>query len=123
MYTIVVQTLFNGGIIMDFFLKYKWEILIVCELIAWITTVYMIYARYWLNSKAQFYIFGGISIILGYVPHIGLGVLNFFHTKKIDFFSLFIVLLFTFAFTFGKKYVLKIDKAIKNWAIKADAKF
>lgn len=107
---------------MDLLLRYKWEILIACEIIAWLTTFYMFYARYWLHSKIQFLIFGSISIVLGYFPHIGLGIMNFIQTKKLDFFTLFILLLFLFAFTLGKKYVVRLDLSIKKWALKKQNK-
>ncbi|WP_338449603.1 hypothetical protein R4Z09_26080 [Niallia oryzisoli] len=96
-------------------LDYKWQILIVSETTAWIATFYMLYARYWLNSSLQFYLTGAVAIVTGYFPHIIIGILNYIHFQKLDTFTLVIILLFLFAFTFGKKVVLKMDKGIQNW--------
>lgn len=99
-------------------IDYKWQILIISESTAWIATFYMLYARYWLNSSIQFYIFGGISIVTGYFPHIVIGILDFIRFQQLDNFTLVIIFLFVFAFTLGKKVVIKIDFGMKNWVNK-----
>ncbi|MEH7097790.1 hypothetical protein [Neobacillus vireti] len=96
-------------------IEYKWTILIICETAAWLTTFYMLYARYWLKSKIQFYIFGAFAIITGYVPHLTIGILDFIRFQKLDGFTMFIIILFIFGFTFGKKLVTKMDLRIQNW--------
>lgn len=96
-------------------IDYKWAILIVCELTAWLTTFYMLYARYWLKSNLQFYIFGAISLITGYFPHLFIGILNIVKFQKVDSFTIVIVILFILGITFGKKLVAKIDIGIQNY--------
>ena len=103
---------------MQLLIENKWAILIVCETTAWLTTFYMLYARYWLKSNIQFYIFGAIAIVTGYLPHVLIGILNIIKFQKLDGFTIVIILLFIFAFSLGKKVVSKMDSGIQKWVNK-----
>ncbi|PSL40785.1 hypothetical protein B0H99_104247 [Planomicrobium soli] len=103
----------------DLLLAHKWTILISCDIVAWSATFYMFYARYWLESKIRVLISFSISTGLGYTPHVVLGVLNFLERKSIDFFTLFLLSMFLFGITIGKKYIMIIDRKIQAWATKA----
>lgn len=100
---------------MNILLEYKWFILISCEIIAWLATFYMFYARYWLGSKLKFIISTVITILAGYIPHIGIGIMNFIQYRELDGFTLVIIGLFIFGFIFGKKLVIKMDRAVQTW--------
>jgi hypothetical protein len=102
----------------QFLIDYKWVILITCETTTWLATLYMLYARYWLKPKIQFYISGVIAIVTGYFPHIFIGVLDFIETQRLDSFTFVIILLFIFAFTYRKKVVTKVDLGIQRWVNK-----
>lgn len=97
-------------------IEYKWWILLLSEIIAWIATFYMCFARYWLQSKMQFLIAGGIALITGYAPHIVLVILDFLKYGRFQFFSLFVVILLLLGFTLFKKYIVWVDKWIQVWA-------
>jgi hypothetical protein len=83
----------------------------------------MFYARYWLRNKLRILISFSISTGLGYVPHIVLGVLNFLEFKSFDLFTIFLLSMFLFGITFGKKYIKQIDYKIQSWAAKAREKY
>ncbi|MCM3574190.1 hypothetical protein M3172_13420 [Mesobacillus subterraneus] len=107
---------------MEFLITYKWLILISFETFAWLATFYMFYARYWLQSHAQFLIALTLAGLTGYVPHITLGVLDYINTGKISFFIISIITLLIIGATLGKKYIIKIDQSIHQWAIQKKKK-
>ena len=87
----------------------KWIILLVLEVFAWSATFFMIFSRYKLQSAFWFKVGSVVLVLTGFVPQILLGVINFFVAKELDLFSLVIVLLVIFGFTFGKNQVLRLD--------------
>lgn len=94
---------------MAFFMAYKWWILIGFEVLAWSSTFFMFYARYGMQSKRWFK-FGVVAFTLtGVIPQVLMGIMNFIATLEIDWFTLVIVVLILYGFTFGKKEVKKID--------------
>ncbi|MFP7486273.1 hypothetical protein SFC65_19105 [Priestia filamentosa] len=95
-------------------MSYKWPILIGCEAFAWIATLYMLIARYWIQSNIQFICATVLAGITGYVPHIILAILDFVKYKTINFFIAFILLLMIFALTLGKKLLTKVDYWIQS---------
>jgi hypothetical protein len=107
---------------MSFLIEYKWWVLLISETVAWIATFYMAYSRYWRRSNFQFIVSGAIAIITGYVPHITLGILDYLKYNEIHFFSGFVLLLLLLGVTVLKKYVVKIDNKIKDWANKKHQK-
>jgi hypothetical protein len=103
---------------MIFLLEYKWWILGISETIAWLATFYICLARYWLKSKLQFFLFGGIAVITGYSPHITLIILDYIKYGEVHFFSVFVLTLLLLGVTVFKKYLMLIDKSIQQWANK-----
>ncbi|WP_442596691.1 hypothetical protein [Neobacillus sp. D3-1R] len=102
-----------------FLMEYKWWILLLSEIIAWLATIYMCFARYWLQSKTQFIIWGTVAIITGYFPHITLLILDFLKYGTFHFFSIFVVILLLLGLTIFKKYIVLLDKWIQDWANKS----
>lgn len=94
----------------------KWLILLIFEILAWVSTFLMFYTRYFLKSKTLFIFATILGTTTGVIPQISLGVLNFINEKKIDAFLIVILLLILFSCTFGKKLVKKLDEAIVKWA-------
>ena len=104
---------------LNFILDNKWSILLTSECIAWLFLFAMGYYRYWKPSKIHFIIATVLSCIFGYVPHFGIPVLlcikegswtALYESKDALFFDGFILALILFGLTFGKKYVVKIDR-------------
>ncbi|WP_186763862.1 hypothetical protein [Planomicrobium sp. CPCC 101079] len=57
------------------------------------------------------------------MPHIILGILNFLEFKRFDPFTIFLLSMFLFGITVGKKYIMKIDRKIQTWATKAQENY
>lgn len=94
----------------------KWVILLCLEILAWLSTFLMLYARYGLKSKLWFLISSIAFAITGVIPQMILGIINYWFTKELDLFTFIIVLIIGYGMTIGKKQVKKLDK----WA---EAKF
>ncbi|MFB8425165.1 hypothetical protein ACFC4S_24405 [Priestia megaterium] len=77
----------------ELLLLYKWWIIGICEATAWIATYFMFRAKIVLKSNTKFRLFGAIAGITGYGPHFGLGIYNYFETKKIDLFLIVIAVI------------------------------
>jgi hypothetical protein len=97
-----------------FIMENKWAILLILEIFAWSATMFMFYARYKMHSPFWFKLASVILLLTGIIPQVFLGVLNFFTTRKIDLFTLIIVLLLIYGCTIGKKHIRKLD----DWAQK-----
>lgn len=106
---------------MEFISEHKWQLLIGLETTAWIFTFLMFYTRYWLKSKTLFNITTTIAVITGWFPHISLAILDFYQTRKITIFELFIVVLLLYGFTLGKKHISMLDKKMYKLANKNKA--
>jgi len=94
---------------MDLLLENKWLILIGLEVLAWSSTFFLLYARYGLKSSFWFKVATVLFALTGVIPQVLMGIINFISTKKIDLFTLIIVLLLLYGFTIGKKHVKKLD--------------
>ncbi|MBS4175468.1 hypothetical protein [Bacillus sp. FJAT-49736] len=103
---------------MNYILEYKWIILVCLEVLAWASTFFLFYSRYGMKSKFWFRVASILFAITGVIPQVIIGVVNFIHTRKLDIFTLIIVLLIVYGFTFGKKEVKKLDA----WAQKKFSK-
>lgn len=103
---------------MSIILEYKWYILVSLEVLAWASTFFLFYARYGLKSSFWFRIASVLFAITGVIPQVIIGIINFIHTRKLDIFTLIIVVLLIYGFTFGKKEVKKLD----TWAQKKFSK-
>ncbi|PKR83172.1 hypothetical protein [Heyndrickxia camelliae] len=103
---------------MSYVLAHKWFILVSLEVLAWASTFFLFYARYGLKSSIWFRIASVLFAITGIIPQVIIGVINFVHTRKLDIFTLIIVVLLIYGFTFGKKEVKKLDA----WAQKKFSK-
>jgi len=103
---------------MSVILEYKWIILVSLEVLAWASTFFLFYARYGLKSSFWFRVASVLFAITGVIPQVIIGIINFIHTRKLDIFTLIIVVLLIYGFTFGKKEVKKLDK----WAQKKFSK-
>jgi hypothetical protein len=97
---------------MEFLVENKWVILVGLEVLAWSSTFFLLYARYGLRSSFWFKVGTVLFALTGVIPQVLMGIVNFIATRKIDLFTLIIVLLLLYGFTIGKKHVKKLD----NWA-------
>jgi hypothetical protein len=95
---------------LDFLVDNKWTILVILEVLAWSSTFFLFYARYRLKSSFWFKIATVLLALTGVIPQVLMGVVNFIATKKVDIFTLIIVLLILYGFTIGKKHVKKLDR-------------
>ncbi|WHY92176.1 hypothetical protein QNK12_01160 [Neobacillus cucumis] len=94
---------------MDFLLENKWVILVSLEVLAWSSTFFLLYARYGLQSRFWFKVATVLFALTGVIPQVLMGIINFIATRKIDLFTLIIVLLILYGFTLGKGHVKKLD--------------
>jgi hypothetical protein len=99
---------------LEFLVEHKWAILVGLEVLAWLSTFFLLYARYRLKSSFWFKVATVLVALTGVIPQVLMGVFNFIATKKVDVFTLIIVLLILYGFTFGKNHVKKLD----TWAQK-----
>ncbi|CAH2714517.1 hypothetical protein BACCIP111895_01689 [Neobacillus rhizosphaerae] len=97
---------------MNFLIENKWAILVGLEVLAWSSTFLLLYARYGLKSNFWFKVATVLFALTGVIPQVLMGIINFISTKKVDLFTLIIVLLIIYGFTLGKKQVKKLD----TWA-------
>jgi hypothetical protein len=97
---------------MDLLVEYKWVILLSLEILAWSSTFFLLYARYKLKSNFWFKVAAVLFAITGVIPQVVMGIINFIVMKKVDLFTLIIILLIVYGFTIGKKHVKKMD----SWA-------
>ncbi|MDQ6595509.1 hypothetical protein E2K98_25930 [Bacillus salipaludis] len=94
---------------MDFLLENKWVILVSLEVLAWSSTFFLLYARYGLQSSFWFKVATVLFALTGVIPQVLMGIINFIATRKVDLFTLIIVLLILYGFTLGKGHVKKLD--------------
>ena len=94
---------------MDFLITNKWIILVIFEVLAWSSTFFLLYARYGLKSSFWFKFATVLFALTGVIPQVLMGIINFIATKKVDLFTLIIVLLIIYGFTIGKNHVKKLD--------------
>ncbi|WP_027724397.1 hypothetical protein [Tuberibacillus calidus] len=88
----------------------KWLILAGLEGLAWASTFFMLYARYRLNSTFWFKIGVILTVVTGVIPQVTLGVINFLATRRVDVFTVIILLLIIYGATVGKKDVKRLDR-------------
>lgn len=99
---------------MNFIIANRWIILIILEILAWSSTFFMLYARYRLRSDLLFKIGTILTIITGVIPQTILGIINFIYLKKLDLFTIIILLLILYGFTFGRKKIKQLDAWAKK---------
>jgi hypothetical protein len=99
----------RGSLKMNFLLENKWVILISLEVLAWLSTFFVLYARYKLKSSFWFKVATVLFALTGVIPQVLMGIINFISAKKVDLFTLIIILLILYGFTIGKKHVKKLD--------------
>ncbi|WP_066300282.1 hypothetical protein [Bacillus sp. FJAT-29937] len=87
----------------------KWLILVILEVLAWASIFFLLYARYSLKSDFWFKVAAVLVAITGVIPQVLMGIVNFIFTRKVDLFTLIILLLILYGFTIGKKHVKKLD--------------
>jgi len=95
---------------MSYILEYKWIILVSLEILAWVTTFFLFYARYGMKSTFWFKVASVLFAVTGVIPQVIMGIINFIHTRKLDIFTIIIVALLIYGFTFGKKEIKKLDE-------------
>lgn len=98
----------------EFFIAHKWAILVTFEGLAWSSTFFLLYARYGLKSKFWFKAAAVLLALTGVIPQVLMGIINFIATRKIDLFTLIILLLILYGFTWGKNHVKKMDAWAKT---------
>ena len=94
---------------MEFLVENKWLILVSLEVLAWASTFFLLYARYRLKSNLWFKVATVLFALTGVIPQVLMGIINFISTRKVDLFTLIIVLLLLYGFTIGRKHVKKLD--------------
>jgi uncharacterized membrane protein len=94
---------------MDFLVENKWIILVIFEVLAWSSTFFLLYARYGLKSSFWFKVATVLFALTGVIPQVLMGMINFIANRKVDLFTLIIVLLILYGFTIGKNHVKKLD--------------
>ncbi|TCP18998.1 hypothetical protein EV207_1686 [Scopulibacillus darangshiensis] len=99
---------------MTFLLMYKWVILICLEVLAWLSTFFMFYARYGLKSNKLFKLGVFLTVLTGVIPQVTLGIINFASTREVDVFTIVLVIIIIYGLTFGKKEVKKLDKWVQR---------
>lgn len=99
---------------MGVLLQYKWVILIGLEVFAWMSTFFMLYARYAMNSRFWFKVGVVAFAMTGVIPQVILGIINFIYTREIDTFTIALVLLIIYGATIGKKDVKRLDEWAKK---------
>jgi hypothetical protein len=105
------------------FLSYKWQILFAAEILGWLVTIVLIFARYYFQSKNIFYISVLGIVVFDYFPSIFLPLVDAIYSKDFHswfyegsfIFNLTVLGLFVFGFTIGRKYVVSIDQKIMNF--------
>jgi len=103
----------------NFILEYKWMILLILEVLAWLATFFMFYARYQMQSTLWFRLALILTVATGIIPQVLMGIVNFSATKEVDLFVLVIIMLFLYGLTFGKKHVQKLDEWMQNKFLKS----
>lgn len=99
---------------MNYIIENKWLILICLEVLAWSSTFFMLYARYGLNSQTLFKVGTVLTILTGVIPQVTLGIVNFISSRKIDLFTVIIVVLIIYGSTLGRKKIKQLDLWAKN---------
>ena len=100
--------------ILQFLLENKWVILVSLEVLAWTSTFFLLYARYRLKSSFWFKVATVLFALTGVIPQVLMGIINFISSKRIDLFTLIIVLLLLYGFTIGKQHVKSLDAWAKT---------
>lgn len=107
------------AIIIDF----KWHILIISEIVGWTLTVFLVFSRYYLQSKIFTWLSLIMLAILDYLPAIVLPIMDAIYINDFEnwlyngglLFNLSILGLFMISIILGKKYFFTIDKKIMNY--------
>lgn len=99
----------KGVFYLDLLLEHKWVILVSLEVLAWTSTFFLLYARYGLKSAFWFKVATVLFALTGVIPQVLMGIINFISTKRIDMFTLIIILLLVYGFTIGKQHIKKLD--------------
>jgi hypothetical protein len=95
--------------VMTFFLENRWILLAGLEVLAWLATFFMLYARYGMKSTFWFRVGVMLLAITGVIPQVLMGIMNVIATREMDVFTLVIVLLILYGSTIGKKHVKRLD--------------
>ena len=103
---------------MDYILENKWTILVVLEIFVWLLTFFMLYARYWMQSRFWFRAGAILYALTGIIPQVILGIINFIDTGEIDFFTIVIVLLVIYGLTIGKDHMKRLDAYVQTLVLK-----
>lgn len=102
----------------DFLFQYKWHALLAFESFSYVFTFLAAVSYYWWNSKKLTWFFGSLDFLIGWLPHILLVVIDIIKTKEVGIFTYVVIAIGIYLLTFGKKHVLRINEAIKNWVMK-----
>lgn len=87
----------------------RWAILLVLEVLAWVSTFLVFYARYRLRSPFWFKAGAVLLVATGVIPQILLGLVNYHIAGEIDLFTLIIAILIVYGLTVGKNHMKKLD--------------
>ena len=107
------------SIILDF----KWHILLISEIVGWTLTAFLVFSRYYLQSKIFTWLSVILLAILDYLPAIVLPIMDAIYINDFKewlyngglLFNLSIIGLFIISIILGKKYLITIDQKIMNY--------
>lgn len=103
---------------MDFIIENRWWLLLFFEVLAWIATIFMLFARYKLQSQSLFKWGVVLTVLTGVVPHVTLGIVNYIESRRVDVYTVVIVGLIIYGLTLGKKDIQRLDAWAKQYFAK-----
>lgn len=102
--------------IMEWILQNKWLVLLMLEIVAWVSTFLFLYFRYWKDILfwTRFWLMA--MIFTGFAPQLSIMVVNMWATRSVGFFEAVILFLVIYSFIWGKKDIALLDRKMRAWA-------
>ena len=109
--------------LLSIILDFKWHILLISEIVGWTLTAFLVFSRYYLQSKIFTWLSVILLAILDYLPAIVLPIMDAIYINDFKewlyngglLFNLSIIGLFIISIILGKKYLIIIDQKIMNY--------
>lgn len=109
--------------LLSIILEFKWHILLISEIVGWTLTAFLVFSRYYLQSKLFTWLSVILLAILDYLPAIVLPIIDAIYINDFKewlyngglLFNLSIIGLFIISIILGKKYLIIIDQKIMNY--------
>ncbi|MDL4841079.1 hypothetical protein [Aquibacillus rhizosphaerae] len=96
----------------DFILEHKWLILVISEILFWLSFIIFLILRYWYNSRIQLF-FLGLSIVNQFL-NIPLAALDYIYTGHASLFHFIVLFIYGYAILRGPKDMLHLDHYIQK---------